>query len=178
MKMPIVSHRRMQHAKEFNSHLNAIFMLGEVPGHRIGWDVFGDRLDGKLHQGCRVTTCRSKNHQPLGTLEQLGRPLFVRNKAGASLAPAEQQFLRFAPSFVKLWPRAPASGRASRKSRGAWRRVARSLWQSVSLAQLGSADATFILEHCSSRSCRCSQDLITHVAGGIVDIAYAPQHRP
>src|SRR4051812_44496380 len=50
--------------------------------------------------------------------QQLGRPLFVRNKAGATLTPAGEQFLRFAPSFVQLWQRArqqvavPAGGRA------------------------------------------------------------------
>src|SRR3954466_11621058 len=38
--------------------------------------------------------------------QQLGRPLFVRNKGGATLAPAGDQFLRFAPSFVQLWQRA------------------------------------------------------------------------
>ena len=39
-------------------------------------------------------------------LEQLlGRPLFVRNKAGATLTPAGEQFLRFAPTFVQLWQR-------------------------------------------------------------------------
>jgi DNA-binding transcriptional LysR family regulator len=41
------------------------------------------------------------------TLEQqLGRPLFVRNKGGASLTPAGEQFLRYAPTFVQLWQRA------------------------------------------------------------------------
>lgn len=41
------------------------------------------------------------------TLEQqLGRPLFVRNKNGASLTPAGEQFLRYAPMFVQLWQRA------------------------------------------------------------------------
>src|SRR5665811_288241 len=40
------------------------------------------------------------------TLEQLlGRPLFVRNKGGASLTPAGEQFLRYAPTFVQLWQR-------------------------------------------------------------------------
>ena len=29
--------------------------------------------------------------------EQLGRPLFTRNKNGASLTPAGEQFLRYAP---------------------------------------------------------------------------------
>ena len=38
--------------------------------------------------------------------QQLGRPLFVRNKAGATLTPAGEQFLRFAPTFVQLWQRA------------------------------------------------------------------------
>jgi DNA-binding transcriptional LysR family regulator len=40
-------------------------------------------------------------------LEQLlGRPLFIRNKAGAALTPAGEQFLRFAPAFVQFWQRA------------------------------------------------------------------------
>ena len=32
--------------------------------------------------------------------ERLGRSLFVRNKNGASLTPAGEQFLRYAPMFV------------------------------------------------------------------------------
>jgi DNA-binding transcriptional LysR family regulator len=41
------------------------------------------------------------------TLEdQLRRPLFVRSKAGASLTPAGEQFLRHAPALVQLWERA------------------------------------------------------------------------
>src|SRR5918998_5025161 len=38
--------------------------------------------------------------------QQLGRPLFVRNKGGATLTPAGEQFLRYAPSFLQLWQRA------------------------------------------------------------------------
>ena len=38
--------------------------------------------------------------------EKLGRVLFVRNKSGASLTPAGEQFLRYAPTFVQLWERA------------------------------------------------------------------------
>ena len=34
--------------------------------------------------------------------EQLRRPLFVRNRAGASLTPAGEQFLRHAPALVQL----------------------------------------------------------------------------
>src|ERR1044072_5424685 len=37
---------------------------------------------------------------------QLGRPLFVGNKGGATLTPAGEQFLRYAPTFVQLWQRA------------------------------------------------------------------------
>ena len=35
--------------------------------------------------------------------EQLGRPLFIRNKAGAKLTPAGQQFHRFATTLVQIW---------------------------------------------------------------------------
>jgi len=38
--------------------------------------------------------------------ERIGRTLFVRNKSGASLTPAGEQFLRYAPTFVQLWERA------------------------------------------------------------------------
>jgi DNA-binding transcriptional LysR family regulator len=37
---------------------------------------------------------------------RLGRALFVRNKAGASLTPAGEQFLHYAPTFVQIWQRA------------------------------------------------------------------------
>src|SRR5688572_20804653 len=41
------------------------------------------------------------------TLEGLlGRKLFVRNKAGASLTPAGEQFMRYAPLLVQVWERA------------------------------------------------------------------------
>src|ERR1044071_2165371 len=43
--------------------------------------------------------------------QQLGRPRFVRNKAGATLTPAGELFLRFAPTFVQLWRRARQQGR-------------------------------------------------------------------
>jgi len=38
--------------------------------------------------------------------EQLDRQLFTRNKAGARLTPAGDQFLRYATSLVQLWERA------------------------------------------------------------------------
>ena len=41
--------------------------------------------------------------------QQLDRTLFVRNKAGAKLTPAGEQFFRFATSLVQVWDRARAS---------------------------------------------------------------------
>src|SRR5690606_3149128 len=35
--------------------------------------------------------------------QQLGQPLFVRNKAGARLTPAGQQFFRYASTLVQVW---------------------------------------------------------------------------
>lgn len=41
-----------------------------------------------------------------GLETQLERPLFIRNKAGAKLTPAGEQFLRFATTMVQVWDRA------------------------------------------------------------------------
>jgi DNA-binding transcriptional LysR family regulator len=41
--------------------------------------------------------------------EQLDRKVFIRNKAGARLTPAGEQFLRFATSLVQIWNRARRS---------------------------------------------------------------------
>jgi DNA-binding transcriptional LysR family regulator len=41
--------------------------------------------------------------------EQLDRKMFIRNKAGARLTPAGEQFLRFATSLVQVWERARRS---------------------------------------------------------------------
>ena len=38
--------------------------------------------------------------------EQLDRPIFTRNKAGARLTPAGKQFFRFATTLVQVWERA------------------------------------------------------------------------
>ena len=38
--------------------------------------------------------------------EQLDRPVFIRNKAGAKLTQAGEQFLRFATTLVQVWARA------------------------------------------------------------------------
>ncbi|KZB56333.1 LysR family transcriptional regulator [Thalassospira xiamenensis] len=41
--------------------------------------------------------------------EQLERPVFVRNKAGAKLTPAGERFFKFATSLVQVWGRARQS---------------------------------------------------------------------
>ena len=38
--------------------------------------------------------------------DQLDRPLFIRNKAGARLTAAGEQFLRYATTLVQVWERA------------------------------------------------------------------------
>lgn len=38
--------------------------------------------------------------------QQLDRPVFIRNKAGAKLTPAGEHFLRFATTLVQVWDRA------------------------------------------------------------------------
>ncbi len=115
------------------------------------------------------------------TLEQqLGRPLFVRNKGGASLTPAGEQFLRYAPTFVQLWQRArhqvavPAGHRAVLtvgSEVSLWQPLLLDwvLWMRRSLRDIA------LRVHVD-----VPQDLINQVATGLVDVAimYAPQHRP
>jgi DNA-binding transcriptional LysR family regulator len=112
--------------------------------------------------------------------QQLGRPLFVRNKGGASLTPAGEQFLRFAPSFVQLWQRARQQVAVPEGHRAVLTVGSEvSLWQPllldwVRMMRRSHSDIALRVH------VDVPQDLITHVAAGLVDIAimYAPQHRP
>jgi DNA-binding transcriptional LysR family regulator len=115
------------------------------------------------------------------TLEQqLGRPLFVRNKGGASLTPAGEQFLRYAPTFVQVWQRA-----RHQVAVPPGHRAVLTVGSEVSLWELLLLDWVLWMR----RSLRdialrvhvdVPQDLINQVAAGLVDVAimYAPQHRP
>jgi DNA-binding transcriptional LysR family regulator len=112
--------------------------------------------------------------------QQLGRPVFVRNKAGASLTPAGEQFLRFAPTFVQLWQRARQQVAVPEGHRAVLTVGSEvSLWQPLLLdwvrAMRRSHPEIALRVHVD-----VPQDLIAHVATGLVDIAimYAPQHRP
>jgi DNA-binding transcriptional LysR family regulator len=111
---------------------------------------------------------------------QLGRPLFVRNKGGASLTPAGEQFLRYAPTFVQLWQRArhqiavPPGHRAVLTIGSEV-----SLWPSLLLDWV-----IWLRRSLKDIALRVHidvpRDLINQVAAGMVDVAvmYAPQHRP
>ena len=112
--------------------------------------------------------------------ERLGRPLFVRHKGGASLTPAGEQFLRYAPSFVQLWQRmrrqvAVPEGHTSFLTIGG----EVSLWQPYVLDWM-----IWMRRACPEIALRIHidvpQDLIDQVAAGLVDAAlmYAPPHRP
>lgn len=111
--------------------------------------------------------------------EQLRRPLFVRNKAGASLTSAGEQFLRYAPSLVQLWERARHEvavppGRRAVLAVGA----ELSLWEPLLLRWLlwmrRAAPDLALRAHVG-----LAEDLMERVAEGILDIAvlYAPRYR-
>jgi LysR family transcriptional regulator, flagellar master operon regulator len=104
----------------------------------------------------------------------------VRNKAGATLTQAGEQFLRFAPTFVQLWQRARQQVAVPEGHRAVLTVGSEvSLWQPLLLewviAMRRSHPDIALRVHVD-----VPQDLITHVAAGLVDIAimYAPQHRP
>jgi DNA-binding transcriptional LysR family regulator len=112
--------------------------------------------------------------------QQLGRPLFVRNKAGATLTPAGEQFLRFAPAFIQLWQRARHQVAVPEGHRAVLTVGSEvSLWQPILLdwvRKMRHSHPDIALRvHVD-----VPQDLITHVASGLIDIAimYAPEHRP
>jgi LysR family transcriptional regulator, flagellar master operon regulator len=112
--------------------------------------------------------------------EQLGRPLFVRNKTGASLTPAGEQFLRYAPMLVQVWERArhqvavPQGRRALLTIGGEL-----SLWHPWLVEWLhwmrrSAPDVALRVE------VGLPESLTDQVAAGTLDVAvvYAPQYRP
>ena len=112
--------------------------------------------------------------------QQLGRPLFVRHKGGASLTPAGEQFLRHAPMFVQLWQRT-----LHQVAVPPGRRAVLTVGSEVSLAQPLLLDwVRWMRRALPDIALRVHvdvpQDLINQVASGLVDVAimYAPQHRP
>lgn len=133
------------------------------------------RASERLHVSQTTVSARIRTLE-----EQLRRRLFVRNKAGASLTPAGEQFLRHAPALVQLWERArhevavPA-GRRAVLGIGA----EHSLWDPLLLRWLlwmrHAQPDVALRAHVG-----LPETVVEQVAGGIIDIgvAYAPRHRP
>jgi DNA-binding transcriptional LysR family regulator len=112
--------------------------------------------------------------------EQLGTTLFVRNKAGATLTPAGEQFTRYASMLVQVWERARHQvalppGRESVMTIG----CEISLWDPLLLDWLLWMRTS--APHLALRTeVGFPADLIDRVASGTLDVAvvYAPQQRP
>ena len=111
--------------------------------------------------------------------DQLDRQLFIRNKAGAKLTPAGDQFLRYATTLVQVWERARHEvampfGRDNVVTIGGEHR----LWDPLLSNWL-----VWMRNHCADVAIRVQIDvperLIDQVQEGIVDLAvlYAPPHR-
>jgi len=115
------------------------------------------------------------------TLEDLlGRRLFVRNKSGATLTAAGEQFLRYAPTLVQVWERARHQvavppGRRAVLTVG----CEVSLWDPLLLDWL-----VWMRRSAPQLALRTevgvSEALLKQVCDGVLDIAivYAPQQRP
>jgi DNA-binding transcriptional LysR family regulator len=110
---------------------------------------------------------------------QLGKRLFVRNKSGATLTPAGEQFLKYAPLMIQVWERARHQVN-----------VPPGLHAVVSVGAELSLWSPFLLDwlvwiHRSAPQLALhtqvglSEGLMNQVTAGILDIAvlYAPQHR-
>lgn len=112
--------------------------------------------------------------------EQLGRALFVRNKAGAVLTAAGERFLRYAPNIVQLVERA----RQQVAVPPGYREVL-SIGSEFALSRTMLLDWTiWMRRHLPEVALRVHVDvasnLLPQVADGLVDVGilYAPQVRP
>ena len=133
------------------------------------------RAAERLHVSQTAVSARMR------TLEELlGRRLFVRNKAGATLTPAGEQFQRYAATFVQVWERArhqvavPA-GRSAVLTAG----CEMSLWHPLLvdwLVWMRKVEPQLALR----TEVDVARDLLDRVVEGMLDIAvvYAPQQRP
>lgn len=110
----------------------------------------------------------------------LGRKLFERNKAGATLTPAGEQFLHYAHLLIQVWERAKHQVAVPPEVRAVVAVGAElSLWNPFLLDWLvwmrRSTPQLALRTHVG-----LSEPLMDQVAEGILDLAvlYAPQHRP
>ena len=112
--------------------------------------------------------------------DQLRRSVFVRNKSGATLTPAGEEFQRFARTLVQVWERArhevaiPPGHRAVLAMGGEL-----SLWNPLLLAWM-----VWMRQHAADVALRTQvgvpESLLRQVADGVLDVAvvYAPRHWP
>jgi len=129
----------------------------------------------RLHVTQTAVSARVKTLEDL-----LGRQLFVRNKAGASLTPAGEQFVRHAMTLVQVWERARQQmavppGRRALVTVG----CEISLWQPLLVDWL-----LWMRKSAPDLALRTevglADELLERVAHGTLDIviAYAPRQRP
>lgn len=129
----------------------------------------------RLHVTQTAVSARVKTLEDL-----LGRQLFVRNKAGASLTAAGEKFVRHAMTLVQVWERARLQmavppGRRALVTVG----CEISLWQPLLIDWL-----LWMRQHAPDLALRTevgiAEDLLERVAHGTLDIvvAYAPRQRP
>jgi LysR family transcriptional regulator, flagellar master operon regulator len=133
------------------------------------------RAAERLHLTQTAVSARVRSLESL-----LGRALFVRNRSGASLTPAGEQFLRYAQTLVQVWERArhqvavPPGRRALITVGGEL-----SLWDPLLL------DWLVWMRHAAPQlalraEVGLPESLVNQVAEGTLDISvvYAPQHKP
>jgi DNA-binding transcriptional LysR family regulator len=133
------------------------------------------RASERLHVTQTAVSARVKALESL-----LGRQLFVRNKSGASLTSAGEQFVRHATALIQAWERARQQvavprGRSAVLTIG----CEASLWDPLMLNWLlwMRARAPHFALH---TEVGLPADLLGRVSNGTLDIAvlYAPQQRP
>lgn len=133
------------------------------------------RASERLHVTQTAVSARVKALESM-----LGRQLFVRNKSGATLTPAGQQFVRHAPALIQMWERARQQvavprGRSVVLTVG----CEASLWDPLMLNWL-----LWMRTRGSHLALRAEvalpADLLARVGNGTLDVAvlYAPQQRP
>ena len=134
-----------------------------------------------LHAAERLHVTPTAVSARVRTLEELlGRRLFVRNKAGASLTPAGEQFQRYATTLVQVWERARHQVAVPRGRRGVLSvGCENSLWDPLMLKWLLWMRSA--APHLALRTeVGFPENLLGRVSDGSLEIAvvYAPQQRP
>ena len=111
--------------------------------------------------------------------DRLDRPLFVRNKAGARLTPAGEQFQKFATTLVQVWERARHQvGMPAGRQKVVTVGGEHTLWNPLLRDWL-----VWMRHECSDVAIRAQIDdedsLMEQVQDGVIDVAvlYAPPRR-